>query len=110
YSGNLDYISIWFIKGARYIKNTHAKLAFVSTNSVTQGEHVGIMFPKIFSTGVEIGIAHTSFKWQNSARDNAGVTVIVIGLQNKQKGEKYIYAEGVRYGASNINAYLAASD
>lgn len=110
YSGNLDYISIWFIKGARYIKQSQAKLAFVSTNSVAQGEHVGIMFPKIFDEGVEIGLAHTSFKWQNSARDNAGVTVIVIGLQNEQKGDKYIYNDGIRHGVSHINAYLAASD
>lgn len=110
YSGNLDYISIWFIKGARYIKDTKAKLAFVSTNSVAQGEHVSIMFPKIFDEGIEVGLAHTSFKWQNSARDNAGVTVVVIGLQNEQKGEKYIYNGDICRSADHINAYLAASN
>ena len=109
YSGNLDYIAIWFIKGTRYISGTKAKLAFVSTNSVSQGEHVAIMFPKIFDKGVEIGLAHTSFKWQNSARDNAGVIVVIIGLQNKQKGDKYIYTDGIRQSAININAYLSAS-
>ncbi len=109
YSGNLDYIAIWFIKGARYIEGTKAKLAFVSTNSVSQGEHVALMFPKILNQNVEIGLAHTSFKWQNSARDNAGVTVVVIGLQKKQKGEKYIYTDGIKYATSHINAYLSAS-
>lgn len=110
YSGNLDYISIWFIKGARYIRQSRAKLAFVSTNSVTQGEHVSILFPKIFDEGTEIGLAHTSFKWQNSARDNAGVMVIVVGLQNRQKGTKYLFTDDVRRGVNHINAYLAASE
>lgn len=107
YSGNLDYIAIWFIKGARYISGTRAQLAFVSTNSVAQGEHVGIMFPKIFEEGVGIGFAHTSFKWQNSARDNAGVTVIIINLRDKNhRSQKYIFTDGIKTIAGNINAYL----
>lgn len=110
FSGNLDYISIWFIKGARYIANTKAKLAFVSTNSVCQGEHAGIMFPKIFDENVEIGFAYTSFRWQNSARDNAGVIVVIIGLRNKDKTKKYIYIDGIKREAENINAYLADSE
>ena len=88
YSKNLDYIAIWFIKGARYISDSNAKLAFVSTNSVAQGEHVSAMFPKIFEEGVEIGFAYTSFKWRNNAKDNAGVTVVIINLQTKNKSPK----------------------
>lgn len=110
YSGNLDYISLWFIKGARYITGTNAQLAFVSTNSVAQGEHVSIMFPKIFDEDVEISFAHTGFKWQNSARDNAGVTVVIIGLRNISKHQKYIYADGVKSNVVNINAYLVDGD
>lgn len=110
YSGNLDYISIWFINGARYIANTMAKLAFVSTNSVTQGEHVGIMFPKIINVNVEIGFAWTSFKWKNSARDNAGVTVIIIGLRKKSDEKKVLYVDGIRSEVDHINAYLLPSD
>jgi len=110
YSGNLDYISIWFIKGARYISGTKAKLAFVSTNSVCQGEHVGIMFPKIFAENIEIGFAYTSFKWKNSARDNAGVTVVIIGLRNIDDAKKYIYIDGIKCEVENINAYLANSE
>lgn len=107
YSGNLDYISIWFIKGARYISGTSAKLAFVSTNSVAQGEHVSAMFPKIFEERVEISFAHTSFKWKNSARDNAGVTVVIIALQNMQKSNKYIIDNNIRKSVPYINAYLS---
>ena len=66
YSKNLDYIALWFIKGASYIRQTQAQLAFVSTNSVTQGEHVGLMFPMILEMGLEIGYAYTSFKWETT--------------------------------------------
>jgi hypothetical protein len=106
YSGNLDYISIWFIKGVRYISGTKARLSFVSTNSIVQGEHVGIMFPKIFNQNVEIGFAWTSFKWKNSARDNAGVTVIILSLRNASKDKKYIYSDGIKTEVKNINPYL----
>ena len=74
YSKDLDYIALWFVKGADYIEGTQAELAFVTTNSVTQGEHVGLMFPMIFAKGIEIGYAYTSFKWENNAKRNAGVT------------------------------------
>lgn len=110
YSKNLDYIAIWFIKGARYITGTKAQLAFVTTNSVTQGEHVGILFPKLFEEDVEVGFAYASFKWQNSARDNAGVTVSIVSLRNKSSMNKYIFADGIKNKAKNINAYIVDSD
>lgn len=106
YSKNLDYIALWFIKGADYIVGTKAELAFVTTNSVAQGEHVGLMFPMIFDMGVEIGFAYTSFKWENNAKRNAGVTVAVINLRNARAGSKYIYTDDVRIEARNINGYL----
>nr|WP_238403778.1 DNA methyltransferase [Gordonia desulfuricans] len=107
YSKNLDYIALWFTKGAEYIKGTNAELSFITTNSVSQGEHVGLMFPRIFDMGLEIGYAYTSFKWQNSARGSAGVSVAVINLRNIRTGPKYIFSEGMRLGAENINGYLA---
>ncbi len=110
YSGNSDYIAIWFIKGARYISGTKAQLAFVSVNSVTQGEHVGIMFPKIYDENVEIGFAHTSFKWTNSARDQAGVTVIVMCLRPQSKSQKYLFTDDLKKSVDHINAYLLPSD
>jgi SAM-dependent methyltransferase len=110
YSKNLDYIALWFIKGADYIKGTRAKLAFVTTNSVSQGEHAGLMFPMIFAMEIEIGFAYTSFRWENNAKRNAGVTVAVIGLRNVNSAPKYVYTDDIQIAAKNINSYLADSD
>ena len=107
FSKNLDYIALWFVKGADYIHESRARLAFVTTNSVAQGEHVSLMFPTLFNMGVEIGFAYTSFKWENNAKRNAGVTVAVIGLRNESNDKKYIFTNGLRIDASNINGYLA---
>jgi hypothetical protein len=107
YSKNLDYIALWFIKGADYIVGTHAELAFVTTNSVAQGEHVGLMFPTLFNMRLEIGFAYTSFKWENNAKHNAGVTVAVINIRNLRPGKKYLYTDDLQIEAANINGYLA---
>lgn len=107
YNKNLDYIALWFIKGADYIAGTAAQLAMVSTNSVAQGEHVGLMFPTIFDMGVEIGFAYSSFKWENNAKGNAGVTVVVIGLRAKSDAPRFLYADGIKNQVGNINGYLA---
>lgn len=107
FSKKLDYISLWFVKGADYIRGTKAQLAFVSTNSVAQGDHVALLFPTILGGGIEIGFAYTSFKWENNAKRNAGVTVVVIGLRNQTNEPKYLYQDGLRTKVKNINAYLA---
>lgn len=107
FSKNLDYISLWFIKGADYIRGTAAQLAFVTTNSVAQGEHVSLMFPTIFNMGIEIGFAYTSFKWENNAKRNAGVTVAVISLRNASNAARFIFTEDLQIAAANINGYLA---
>jgi hypothetical protein len=65
------------------------------------------MFPMIFEMGLEIGYAYTSFKWENNAKRNAGVTVVVINLRVARSGAKYIYTDGLRVEAANINGYLA---
>ncbi|AQX81422.1 SAM-dependent methyltransferase [Plantibacter flavus] len=106
FSPNLDYISLWFVKGSDYIRNSRAQLAFVTTNSVSQGDHVGLMFPAVLSGGIEIGFAYTSFKWENNAKRNAGVTVAVIGLRNRSSNSKFIYVDGLQISATNINGYL----
>lgn len=110
FSKNLDYIALWFVKGSDYIEGTRAELSFVTTNSVTQGEHVGLMFPMIFQKGLEIGYAYTSFKWENNAKRNAGVTVAVINLRVERAGQKYIFTDGLQIEAKNINGYLADGD
>lgn len=106
YSKDLDYIALWFVKGADYIEGTRAELAFVTTNSVSQGEHVGLMFPMIFDKGIEIGYAYTSFKWENNAKRNAGVTVAVINFRMNRPDPKYIFTDGLQIEAKNINGYL----
>lgn len=76
----LDYIAIWFYEASKYIQGTKAQYAFVSTNSICQGEQVGILWPEILNKGQEIRFAYTSFKWSNNAKYNAGVTVVIIGV------------------------------
>lgn len=103
---DLDYIACWFYKGAEYIENTKNKLAFVSTNSVCQGEQVSLLWPYIFNKKVQILFAYTSFKWKNNAKDNAGVSVIIIGLSASFQNTKYIYTDNLKKNVANINAYL----
>ncbi len=105
---NLDLIAAWFKLGADYVNDTKAQLAFVSTNSICQGEQVALLWPYIFDKGVEIGFAYTSFKWTNGARNIAGVTVVVINLRSKCKATKYIYDNLIRSEVASISAYLTA--
>lgn len=103
---SMDYVSIWFYKGAKYIESHNAQLAFVSTNSVCQGLLVALTWKRILNENIEISFAYQSFKWTNNAKGNAGVTVIIVGLRNKNNNPKYIYTEGIKKEAKNINAYL----
>jgi hypothetical protein len=107
---NLDYIACWFYKGADYIKNAHAKVAFVSTNSISQGEQVGILWTHILDKHIEIDFAHKSFKWQNNAKANAAVIVVIIGLRNISSKPKYLFTNNIKHEVKNINAYLVNAD
>lgn len=104
----LDYISGWFIKGAKFIHQANAKLAFVTTNSINQGQQVAVLWNEIFKYNVEINFAYTSFKWANSASNNAGVTVAIIGMCPIGKSEfKYLFDETeIARTVKSINAYL----
>lgn len=79
---SLDYVAGWFMKAADYGTNTAATAAFVSTNSICQGQQVSALWPEIFQTGSEISFAHTSFRWANLASHNAGVTVVIVGISS----------------------------
>lgn len=107
---NLDYIACWFYKGANYIKNCNAKFAFVSTNSISQGEQVGILWTHILDEKIEIDFAYQSFKWKNNAKDNAGVSVVIIGLRNISNKTKYLYNDNIKLEVKNINAYLVNAE
>src|ERR1019366_415922 len=80
---SLDYVAGWFMKAAEYGTRTNAAAAFVSTNSICQGQQVPILWPLVFATGHEIVFAHPSFKGANLASHNAGVTVVIVGISNR---------------------------
>lgn len=106
---NLDYIGLWFYKAAKYINQSDAvaSSAFVSTNSISQGEQTAILWPAIFSLEVEIGFVHQNFKWENNAKNNAVVMCVVIGLRkNNTQSPKKIYLDGLVHTAKNISPYL----
>ena len=103
---NLDYIACWFYVAAKYIRESNAKYAFVCTNSLTQGEQVALLWPNIFNLGLEIDFAYHSFKWNNNAKYNAAVIVVIIGLCRKGLSKKTIYTEASVIQCSNINPYL----
>jgi len=110
---SLDYVSGWFMKAADYGTQTKSAAAFVSTNSICQGQQVPILWPLIFETSHEIAFAHTSFKWANLASHNAGVTVVIVGISNHVGKVRHLISvedngETVAKEAANINAYLVA--
>jgi len=113
--GYIDYVGCWFLKAAEYCNVKGSAFAFVTTNSLCQGHQVPLIWPLIFRTGHKIFFAHTSFKWANLARNNAGVTVAIIGLSKEDKANRKIYAIGEDFrvtsrGVTNINAYLIGGD
>lgn len=110
---SLDYVAGWFMKAVDYGKHTPTVSAFVSTNSICQGQQVPILWPIIFESGHEIAFAHTSFKWANLASHNAGVTVAIIGISNQKPAKKTLFSLGedrkvVSREVASINAYLVS--
>nr|WP_315214122.1 DNA methyltransferase [uncultured Flavobacterium sp.] len=103
---NLDYISCWFLKGSNYIDGYNSQYSFVTTNSICQGEQVALLWPFLLKDSLEIGFAHTSFKWANNAKANAGVIVSIIGVRNKNSKLKFIYKDDLKLVVDNINSYL----
>ena len=101
----LDYISCWFVKGEQYIFSNKGKFAFVTTNSVTQGEQVALLWKTILSSLV-IDFAYKSFMWKNNAKHNAMVAVTIIGLSNINTNPKRYYdGDKITY-VENISPYL----
>jgi len=107
----LNYVSCWFVRAAEYAKHANSQSAFVSINTLCQGQSVGVLWPVIFGLNREIRFAHTSFKWSNLASKNAGVTVVIVGLSEPGTSKKLIYSESDNgqmsaIAATHINAYL----
>jgi hypothetical protein len=112
-AGVMDFVTAWYIKAAQYIQNTNIKVALVSTNSISQGEQVGILWNELFSKyNIKIHFAHRTFAWSSEARGKAQVYVVIIGFANFDVKQKLIYEyENVKGEAhekkvKNINPYL----
>lgn len=102
----LDYISGWFFKGAKFVSNSKAILGFVTTNSITQGEQVAILWPYIFKYA-EIAFAYQSFKWTNNAKANAGVMVEIIGLSARgMRLKKKLFVDERYTEVETISPYI----
>ena len=112
---SLDYVAGWFMKAAEYGTKTNTVAAFVSTNSICQGQQVPLIWPLIFGTGHEITFAHTSFKWANLASYNAGVTVTIIAISMQVNRIKRLFQSDdgglvVSKEVDKINAYLVPGE
>ena len=112
-NGKLDYVAAWYLLAAKFIKNTKIKVAFVSTNSICQGEQVGILWNELLiNLNIYIHFAHRTFNWKNDAKGNAAVHCIIIGFSNFDTKDKYIFdyhdinGEPEKYKAKNISPYL----
>ena len=108
---SLNYVSAWFVRAAEYANHTKCKSAFVSINTVCQGTSVGTLWPLLFELGREIIFAHTSFKWSNLASNNAGVTVVIVGLGDSGAKRRTVFSQdgsgkSTAKSASYINPYL----
>jgi hypothetical protein len=103
-----DYVSCWILKAADFISGKASRFAFVTTNSINQGEQVAHIWPYVLDRGLEIGFAHTSFKWHNNAKGKAGVTCVIVGVRNKSSRPRYLYAAGAIRQVENISPYLTA--
>lgn len=112
---NLDLVAGWYVKTARYLSPT-AKAALVSTNSITQGEQVGILWSWMLANGVSIHFAHRTFKWQNEAGENAAVHCVIIGFARHEPKVRRLFdydsptSEPHEISARNINPYLVDAD
>ena len=113
----LDYVTAWYLKASKYIQNTKIKVAFVSTNSISQGEQVGILWKELFSNyGIKIHFAHQTFNWSNEAKSNAAVHVVIVGFASFDITNKRIFeyenikSDALEKSAKNINPYLVEGD
>jgi len=109
----MDYVSAWYILAAKYIQNTSIRVAFVSTNSITQGEQVSILWDEMLRKyNVKIQFAHRTFKWSNEARGNAAVYCVILGFGLEAPAQKWLFdyehvkSDPKRTAVKNINPYL----
>ncbi|NDC76187.1 class I SAM-dependent DNA methyltransferase, partial [bacterium] len=112
-AGVMDYVTAWYLIAARYIRGTRIKAAFVSTNSITQGEQVGILWRNLLREGpLHIHFAHRTFKWSNEARGKAAVYCVIVGFAAFEPEKRVVFdydrpdGEPHAVAVSDLNAYL----
>lgn len=105
--GNLDYVTGWFYKASEFIQDTSIEVAFVSTNSITQGQQVALLWdPLINDFNLVINFAYRTFKWKNEASNSAAVHCVIIGFSNFSRENKIIYDGDALIKVNRINPYL----
>ena len=110
-SGELDYVCCWYKKTSMYITGTNIKCAFVSTNSICQGQQVAPLWRPLFESGVHIDFAYRTFRWDSEATLMAHVYCVIIGFsKSKDSIEKIIFEGAESYRVAHINAYLMATE
>jgi len=105
-AGILDYVSGWYAKAANLIQGTKIKCAFVSTNSITQGEQVSVLWEYLSSKGIYIDFGYKSFVWNSEAKDKAKVHCVIIGFSSKNNGNKMIFDKDSKQIVESITPYL----
>jgi hypothetical protein len=112
-SGVVDYVAAWYFLAAEYTKNKNTEVAFVSTNSITQGEQVSEIWHYLINdANIQINYAHRTFRWSNEGKGNAAVFCVIIGFSQKKNKEKKLFhydnikGEPAEVIANNINPYL----
>lgn len=110
-NGNLDYVSCWYKKAADLMTGTEIRTALVSTNSITQGEQVAILWKNLFQSGVHIDFAYRTFIWDSEASSKAHVHCVIVGFSKaKNNAPKRLLDNGVTKIVKNINGYLVEAD
>lgn len=110
-AGNLDYVSCWYKKATEMMHHSKIRTALVSTNSITQGEQVAILWKPLFEEGVHIDFAYRTFRWDSEASNRANVHCVIIGFSiSNNLAEKIIFTGNQRQSVKHINAYLLGGD
>lgn len=108
--GFLDYVACWYKKAADFTDGCHARCAFVSTNSICQGQQVEILWKPLFEDGVRIDFAYRTFVWNSEATDEARVHVIIVGFSREDVSQRIIFERDGSQVVKNINGYLASGE
>ena len=110
-NGNLDYVSCWYKKAADLMTGTEIRTALVSTNSITQGEQVAILWKNLFQSGVHIDFAYRTFIWDSEASSKAHVHCVIVGFSKaRNNAAKRLFNNGVVKTVNNINGYLVDAE